>query len=229
MWPLLCSALTIWIFVFGKHLGETLGSFHSRGRFRRDGLIRRRVFEELIGGVNVGAQAQLAGDLRGNRGVVARDHLDADAVLVRLANRFGGILARRIEQRQQAQELPGAGPVQTRHAERAETFAGKFIDFCVHRLCQVLRRMAHIENHLRRAFGHFEGLAVRALDFCLGAFVDRIEGNKFGLLKGFQCGGVFQSVEHGQVNRVAVFFLRGQRACQNQLLRVFRAKRSRFA
>ncbi len=89
-------------FVFGKDLGESFRCFHCGSYFRLHHIFIGRIFEELFGGVDIGSQAQLAGDLLGDGHVVPGNHFDLNAVPVCLANRVGRVLAGWIEERQYA-------------------------------------------------------------------------------------------------------------------------------
>jgi len=57
---------------------------------------------------NVGAHAQLARGLDGDRALVARDHLDVDAHAVRLLDGGLGVVARRVVHREQTCIVPPA-------------------------------------------------------------------------------------------------------------------------
>jgi hypothetical protein len=78
------------------------------------------------------------------------------------------------------------------------------------------RRAGGGAGHLRRTLGDLEAGAVRTLDLGLGALMHGIEGDELGLVIGGQGLGIGQAVHDGVVNGVAVFFLRGQRAGENQ-------------
>ena len=73
-----------------------------------------------------------------------------------------GVLARRIEQRQHAEELPLALRVGPGHAQRAEAPRGEVVDRLLalrHAPASALADQG--QDHLRRALGHLERLAVR--------------------------------------------------------------------
>ena len=57
-------------------------------------------------GVHVGAHAQLAGDLLADEQLVARHHLDADALLQAAGDGVLGVVAGGVEQGQQAHKHP---------------------------------------------------------------------------------------------------------------------------
>lgn len=82
--------------------------------------------QQCLRGVHVSAQAQLAGGLLSDQQLVAGDHLDVDALLAAPLDCFLGVVARRVEQRQQAHELPPRACAPRHHrlytrAERAFT------------------------------------------------------------------------------------------------------------
>jgi hypothetical protein len=64
------------------------------------------VREELVGRSDMGPHAQLTGDLAGDGDVIAGDHFDLQALLPRFADCLLGVLPRRIEERQYAEERP---------------------------------------------------------------------------------------------------------------------------
>ena len=107
--------------------------------------------------------------------MIARHHLDVDAHGAGRRDGLGAVVARRIEERQQAEKPPFARFIGARHAQGAIALCGILVDQRGDRLALFGVRRAKIDDDLRRALGHLEALAV-LLDLRLGPLRHRIEG-----------------------------------------------------
>ena len=169
------------VFVFGKHLSETVGFFDSGHGLRRLAILR---IAQHCGIKDVRTHPQLAGRFLGDGQLVAGHHLHAHAHLLRARDRCFGLLARRIEHWQHANKLPPIFLVRPGHAQGTEAARGKFFDGFLHRGLYFACVGRHFQNHLRRAFGHKKLFSVRALDGGFGALMHRIERLEMEYLKG---------------------------------------------
>ena len=84
--------------------------------------------EQGFGDDDILPELQLAGDLLGDRLVIARHHLDVDAHGAGRRNGLGAIVPRRIEQRQQAEKPPFARFIGARDAQGAVALCGVLVD-----------------------------------------------------------------------------------------------------
>jgi hypothetical protein len=158
--------------VLGENAREAVGGDDPR-RVR----VRLPVGEDLLRDHDLAAEPELARNLRGNRLMVAGHHLNVDPHRASRRNRLGAVVARRVEERQEAKEAPSSGCIGASDAERAIAFARVMLDQGVNRLSLRRVRLAEVENHLRCALGDSEALVVR-LHVRLGPFRDRIERPK---------------------------------------------------
>ena len=124
---------------------------------------------EKAGVQDVRAHLQLPGDLTGDDGLVARDHLDADAHLLSGLDGRLGILARRIVERKDAQELPVAVVVGPRDAQGTETPGGELADCPGDLRANLVLVGGQIEDDLRRALRDLELTPVRSSNLGLRA------------------------------------------------------------
>ncbi len=120
------------------------------------------------------AEAQFSGGLRGDRLVVAGHHLDVDAHRARRGDRLGAVVARGVEERQEAEKPPVSWRFSASDAESAIALGGVRLDQRLDRLSLGGVGLAQVEDHLRRALGDGEAGALR-LDVRLRAFRHRIE------------------------------------------------------
>jgi len=90
-----------------------------------------------------------------------------------------------------------------------------------------IAQFAHPGDHLRRALGDALHAAVGRLDGGLGPLADRIEGYEFQLGPAFQHRSVFESADHGEVDRVVVLGLAGERPGEDALLFILRGEERR--
>ena len=147
-------------FVLGEHLGEAVGMLDGLGHA---GVSCCFGVAKAAGIENVCAHAEFLGGFLGDGQRIAGHHLDLDAHLSGGRDGRLGVLPRRIEQRQHAEELPFAVALGPRHAQGTKTARGEFVDGFVDGgfTCAGIRRQR--QDHLRRALGHLERLAVRAV------------------------------------------------------------------
>ena len=80
--------------------------------------------------LDVGAEIELLSYLLRDRELIARQHLDIDAHVPGCVDGLSRIISRRVEQRKDAEHVPGTIPTRRCNAERAESPSGK----CVYRL-----------------------------------------------------------------------------------------------
>ena len=160
--------------VLGEHLGEAVGALDRLPPscavswcFVSPKPLASRMFVP---------SPSFAGGLPGDGELIAGDHLDRHAHLAGGRDGRLGVVARRIEQRQHAEELPLAlrRPPGPRRASgsRAPRTRRRPCSTAAFTCAGVGRQL---EDHLRRALGDLELLAVRALDGGLGALVHRVE------------------------------------------------------
>mmetsp|Transcript_11128 Transcript_11128/g.33364 ORF Transcript_11128/g.33364 Transcript_11128/m.33364 type:complete len:778 (+) Transcript_11128:428-2761(+) len=136
------------VLVLREHFSKAVSVLHKLAQL----LLVFHVLEEGLGGVHVGAHAQLAGGLLANEQLVAGDHLDVDALLSAGLHGGLGVVARRVEQGQQAHELPSgvAAVIALSHGEAqgAVATAGKLGDLALHVVLDVSHIVAIPEHHL---------------------------------------------------------------------------------
>ena len=159
--------------VLGKHLGVAVRGFDAVAvavaPFMGENLARRD---------DVGAEPELAGDFARDGGVVAGDHAHLQAHALDRGDGLGGVVARRVEQRQQAEEAPfpvGAG---LGDAEGAQAATREFVGRGARLLRERVIRLGKIEDDLRRALGGTEAAAA-AFHLRLGKLVHGIERREF--------------------------------------------------
>jgi len=87
----------------------------------------------------------------------------------------------------------------------------------------------HLENHLRRAFGHKELFPIRSFDGGFRALVDRIEWHEVQHLAALQFLVVLHTSDDGKVDGVLVFCAGGKRRPQNHLVGCNAVHRERIA
>ncbi len=191
--------------VLGEDAGEAI-----RRLDRRQRIGRHAIAEDRVGDDDVGAELELTGNLLRDRLVIAGDHLDVDAHRFGCGDGGGTVVARRVEQRQEAEELPCAGRVRARHAERAQALPGFRIDLCGNCLLSLPIQLAQIDDDLRRPLGDREGLAI-LLDVGLGPLVDRVEGPEGLDLVGVERLHVRKAGEDGAVDGIGRIAFRGER------------------
>ena len=130
MWPRFCRTSTMWNLCSGN-------TWANPSAFSIDSAAAVRLLALDVaqaGGIeDVGAHPQCLGGLPGDGDLVAGDHLDRDAQLPRGGDGRLGIVARRVEQGQHAEELPGAVPVGAGHAQRPKAAGGEVVDRLVDR------------------------------------------------------------------------------------------------
>ena len=155
------QALHDLVFVLGEHPAEAVGALDLAGDVGRDRRRARSVLEEIARDDEMVAHAELLGDLVADRDVVAGHHLDGEAELLGLGDGLLGVGARRIGQRDQAEQLPGLAVVGPRDAEGAVAVGCEVGDgpgvFGEGRRVGLRQR----RDHLRRALGEMMGLARR--------------------------------------------------------------------
>ena len=144
--------------VLREHLGETVGVLDGLGDLRR---FLRLGIAECAAVENVRAHPEGLGHLPRDRQRVARHHLDLHAHLGGGRDGRLGVLARRIEQRQHAENPPFAVAVRPRDAERAKAARGEVVDGLVDGVLHGRGIGRQALDDLRRALRHLEGLAVR--------------------------------------------------------------------
>ena len=164
------------------------------------------------------AQPQFRGGFPGDGQLIARHHLDVDAHLPGGRDGGLGVCPGRVEKRQHAQKLPRALAFGSRHAQRAEAACRKFVDGFLDGGLDLTGIGRQLQDHLRRALGHLELFAVRALDGGFGALMHRVERLEMDHLIAFQCLIVFQAAQHGQVDGVLIFRARCQRGVEDDLI-----------
>ena len=201
--------------MFGEHLGETVSLLDRLGHL---GALLLLHISQARGVQDIGPHVELFGGLLGNGQRIARHHLDFDAHRQRGRDGCLRVIARRIEQGQHAHKLPGALALGTRHAEGAKATRRKvvygFID-CALDLPGIGRQL---ENHLRCALRHLEGLTVLGFDARFGALVHRIERLEVQYLVALQNLVIFHAGQYGQINGVVIVRTRGERAIEDHLI-----------
>ena len=70
--------------------------------------VNREFDEQIAGALQVVAQSQARGDFAPDGDIVTGHHFDLDALSTRMLDRLGRVLAGRVAERQQPQELPPA-------------------------------------------------------------------------------------------------------------------------
>ena len=169
--------------VFGEDLGKSVGLLDSLCYRRRRLLL---FVTETTGIEDIRAHPQFLGGFLSDGQRIARHHLHFHAHLLRGRDGCLGVVARWIEQRQNAEKLPWAVSFRKRHPQRTKAarreFVYRLIDDGLH-LWAIGRQR---QNHLRRALRHLEGLSAGARHGGLGAFAHRIERLKMAYLVVFQ-------------------------------------------
>lgn len=160
------------VFVFGEDLGKP-GRFFDDLRGFRVALLY-----EGIGGGDLRPEAHLPGDLPGDRGVVAGDHLDVEPHIRRRFDGCRGVVAGgRVVEAEDAGVYPGVGGgVAPCDAEHPVTFLREGFGEAVDPLPEILSLAGEGEDHLRRTLCDRELAAVAAPDRGLGTLYHRIEG-----------------------------------------------------
>ena len=115
-------------------------------------------------------------------------------------------------------KLPLAFSLGPRHAQRTEAARREFVDRLLDGGLHLPGIGRQLQDHLRRALGHLELLAVRALDGGFGALMHRVERLEMDHLIAFQGLIIFQAAQHGQVDGVLVFRARRQRGVEDDLV-----------
>ena len=135
--------------------------------------------EEGVGGDDIGLEVHLAGDLAGDRHVVAGDHLDVESHLLRRLDGCRGISAGRVVETEDADVYPGTGGVAPCNAENPVAFLCEGLGETVDRLIEILSPAGEGEDHLRCTFCDRELPTAAIVDDGLGAFYHRIERPEF--------------------------------------------------
>jgi hypothetical protein len=218
------------IFVLGKDPREAIGGL-DRVRNPRRHIVRVHLRRKNLGGrQNVGAEPKLTGGLARDRGIVSGHHLDAHALALGLFDRRSGIIARRIEHRQDAEERPcRAGVARASDGEGAIAFFGKIGDGFFNPGGHVGRRLREGDDRLRGAFGDCEGRSTGVGNGRLRAFRYRIEWDEIGLTVGLQRVGVFERRDDRAVDCIAVVGFGGERAGEHDVLRILGRDQDRLA
>ena len=175
------------VFVFREDLGETVGSFNGLGSCRTFSLLH---LPQACGVEDVCTQTDFDGGfLRDGQGV-SRHHLHFHAHLTGGGNGGRSVFARRVEQRQDAQEVPVTRGASAGHAQGPIPADGEVVDCCVsggfhcggvHGQCQhhLWRTLADLECGLpgsgARAVSRSGAHAVGG-DGRFSALADRVEG-----------------------------------------------------
>jgi hypothetical protein len=181
------------------------------------------VAQERGGGVHVGAHAEPATGLLADGELVAGDHLHVDAQVERAADGLRAVVPRRVEQGQEANELPRvAGALLAllrhllvRHAERPEAAVGVPVDQGMDLLLGLGAHVAELDDLLGSALANPVPVAV-AVDVGDGrALLDRVEGEEVDLLDA-SAGllGVGEHVDDAGVNGVLVLDAGGPRGVE---------------
>ena len=118
-------------FVLREHLREAVGVLDLLGGLRRFLLLGIAEFAAVE---NVGAHAEGLGHFARDRQRVAGHHLDLHAHLGRGRDGLLRVHARRVEQRQHAEQAPFPVVVGPRHAERAKAARGEIVHGLVDRV-----------------------------------------------------------------------------------------------
>ena len=158
--------------VLGEDLGEAVGVLDRRGH--RFGLVTLCV-AETAGVEDVGAQPQLLGGLLGDRERVAGDHLHLHPKLPGGGEGRLRVLARRVKQRQHADQLPRAVSVGAGDAQGSKAARRELVDSLINETLHLAGVRGQLKDHLRRALGHLERGAVWRRDGGLGALTDRVK------------------------------------------------------
>ena len=172
--------------------------------------------------LQIGVVADLAFDsqnlrnLPGDGEIVAGDHLDLDAQLLRAGNRLGGVVSGRIEERQDADEVKRRLlRLFERHAQSAVAFLGKGFDLLLGGIGG-RAAVAQGQNHLRSALGDDQPL-LTIFDGGFGPLANGIERHK--LLPPITgdtalAAARMQRIENRHFQGVVVFLPAGERGIE---------------
>ena len=122
------------------------------------------------------------------------------------------VVARRVEQRQHADELPVAVAVGAGHTQGPEAADGEIVDGLVGGRSDLCGVGGQRQDDLRGAFGDPERRAVGGGDGGLGAFVHRVERLELGDRVIMQSLGVREAAKYREVDGIVVVRAGGQRA-----------------
>src|SRR5581483_3881848 len=131
--------------VLGEDLGEALGCFESGLRLQLPVLV-----EDLTCDHDLRPEVQLPGRLPGNGNVVSRDHTDVEPEGPRGLNGRRRVVAGRVEQREQPEQLP-AGATISCNSEHAVAGGGERVDVPGDLLSQAVVRLHQPQDGLRSA------------------------------------------------------------------------------
>ncbi len=218
------------VLVLGEDAGVAVGLLDGVDDRRRHVVGVHVLGEGVGGGDDVGAHAELAGDLDGDGGVVAGDHLDGDALGLDRVDRRLAVIARRVEHRQDAEQRPGlAAVLGAGDGERPVALGGEGGDGVLDLLRHVGRRLRQVDDRLRGALGDGQFLALRVLDRRLGALGHRVEGGEELVGPGLGGVRVLQALDDAGVDRVVVLEARGEGAGEDDVLGVGGGEQDRVA
>src|SRR5215470_16857355 len=161
IWPRVCRVLTI--------------SYLCSGKTRANPSARSTAsMTELLGDAALPSPSP-------DRNIITSHHFHVQPEGLRLGNRCFGIGARRIHQRDKADDFPRLAIIGTAHAQCAITLFGKIRHrrFVAFEESSIWLRQAR--DRLRRALGVMANLASLLNHCCNRALVDRVERNESGL------------------------------------------------
>jgi hypothetical protein len=141
-----------------------------------------------------------------------------------------GIVARRVEHRQDAEQRPAfAAVARARDGERPVSPAGEVGDGLFDRAGDVGGGLRERDDRLRRSLRHRERRSLRTYDRRLGPLRYRIERNEIGTAVGVERMGVLERRDDRAVDGVAVAGLGGERRGEDDVLRILRRQEDRLA
>src|SRR5271169_4288705 len=191
------------VLVLREDTGETIRSLDgvcNRGRY----VVGIHVFWKGIGSrYDVSAHAELARGLDRDSGVIAGHHFDPHTFVIRHVDSRLGIVARRIEHWQNAEQRPGVRRVfRASNTQRPRAFGRELIDGLLDLLYDISRRLGEVDDHLGRTLGNDNTFSLAISDRRLGALTYGIEGHEFYQLEGFKRILILQRRDYRGVDSV---------------------------
>ncbi|PIZ26338.1 MAG: hypothetical protein COY47_01060, partial [Chloroflexi bacterium CG_4_10_14_0_8_um_filter_57_5] len=167
------------VFVLGEDLGIAIGLFDFQdsigGQIAGSSLLGR---EKIGGGLDIGTQPHLLGDLLADGLVVSGDHFHLDAVGLGIGDSCRRIHPGRVKQRQNPQKLPGAGGLGPSHPQGPVPFDRHVIDYLLSPDDAIRVHLTQVNDYLGSPLGYSESLLLRVLYGALGPLLHRIKGDE---------------------------------------------------
>ena len=136
------------VFMFRKNSAEAVGFFNT---FRGTGgqMIWRLIGKKIRGRLDMSSHAQPSGNFRSDGDIVTGNHFHGQTMFLGLANGFLRIIARRIKQRHNAEELPGFSVVgRFCHAQSAKTASREILNLFRRPFFILIVQVTHADNDL---------------------------------------------------------------------------------